>query len=794
MKRSISFFLACFSFFIAIGQSYVPEKKNALIKVQPAIPIKAYAFHLRNVKLLASPFANAMRLDSAYLLLLKPDRLLHRFHKHAGLAVKDSVYGGWESEGLSGHTLGHYLSAMSMMYATTGNIEFKKRTDYTVSELNRCQQARKSGYVGAIPREDSIFSEVAKGNIRSGGFDLNGGWSPWYTVHKLMAGLVDAYLYCGSRQALKVVSGIADWTYATINHLPDSLRLKMLNCEYGGMNEVLANIYSITGNKKYLDLSYKFYDEFVMGKLAQRIDPLPGKHSNTNVPKAIGSARQYELTANERDKTIATFFWETMVNHHTYAIGGNSNYEYCGKPDSLNDRLSDNTCETCNTYNMLKLTRHLFAWQPSGKLMDYYERALYNHILASQNPTNGMMCYFVPLRMGTKKQFSDSFNTFTCCVGSGIENHSKYAEQIYSHNNNSLYINLFIPSELDWKERGIKLVQETEFPSSERVYFTYKGEKRQSFNLFIRKPFWQKGALRFYMNGIENQNVYSYEGNAELDRVEGYVPIRVTMRQNDKLEIRLAMDIYTESMPDNPDRIAFKYGPLVLAGLLGQERPDPVYGVPVLLTDNRNVKDWMEPAPEALRFKIKNVGKPFDVTLVPFYKVYDQYYSVYWDYFTKTQWQQLQEEYEAEKRKQQEIENRTIDYFRIGEMQPERDHHLKASERSYVDDALGRKGREARAHHYFSFDMKVDPGSHAALILTYIGDDKDRKFDIVIDGTKVHTVEWKGGKTGKFYDIEYSIPVGLIKNKSKISVRIEANYGKTAGRVFGVRTVLSNPE
>jgi DUF1680 family protein len=794
MKRSISFFLVCFSFFIATGQSYVPEKKNTLIKVQPAIPIKAYAFNLRNVKLLTSPFANAMRLDSAYLLLLKPDRLLHRFHKNAGLTVKDSVYGGWESEGLSGHTLGHYLSAMSMMYATTGNIEFKKRTDYTVSELYRCQQARKSGYVGAIPREDSIFSEVAKGNIRSSGFDLNGGWSPWYTVHKLMAGLVDAYLYCGNRQALKVVTGMADWTYATIHHLPDSLRLKMLNCEYGGMNEVLANIYSITGNKKYLDLSYKFYDEFVMAKLAQRIDPLPGKHSNTNVPKAIGSARQYELTANERDKTIASFFWETMVNHHTYTIGGNSNYEYCGKPDSLNDRLSDNTCETCNTYNMLKLTRHLFAWQPSGKLMDYYERALYNHILASQNPTNGMMCYFVPLRMGTKKQFSDSFNTFTCCVGSGIENHSRYAEQVYSHDNNNLYINLFIPSELDWKERGIKLVQETEFPASERVYFTYKGEKSQSFNLFIRKPFWQRGAFRFYMNGTENLGIYSYEGNAGLDRVEGYIPIRVTMRRNDKLEIRLAMDLYTESMPDNPDRIAFKYGPLVLAGLLGKERPDPVYGVPVLLTDNRNIKDWMEPAPEVLRFKTKNVGKPFDVTLVPFYQVYDQYYSVYWDYFTKAQWQQLQEEYEAEKRKQQEIENRTIDYFRIGEMQPERDHNLKASERSYVDDALGRKGREARANNYFSFDMQVDPNLPAALILTYIGDDKDRNFDIVIDGTKVHTVEWKGGKAGKFYDIEYSIPVGLLKNKSKISVRIEANYGKTAGRVFGVRTVLSKPE
>src|SRR6185436_20065373 len=245
------------------------------------------------------------------------------------------------------------------------------------------------------------------------------------------------------------------------------------------------------------DLSNKFYDEFVMGKLAQRIDPLPGKHSNTNVPKAIGSARQYELTGNERDHTIASFFWETMVKHHSYVIGGNSNYEYCGKADSLNDRLSDNTCETCNTYNMLKLTRHLFSIDPSVQLMDYYERALYNHILASQNPTNGMMCYFVPLRMGTQKQFSDSFNTFTCCVGSGIENHSKYAEAIYAEGaDQSLYINLFIPSKLNWKTKGLTVRQETNFPADDKIRFLIQTSGSKELTLRIRKPFWAtKGIL-----------------------------------------------------------------------------------------------------------------------------------------------------------------------------------------------------------------------------------------------------------------------------------------------------------
>jgi len=790
MKRSFIFCILYFTFYISVvgvftnhclAQSYVPEKNFSKMKIKPVIPVQAYAFSLKDVKLLNSPFTNAMSKDSAYLMLLKPDRLLHRFYKNAGLPVKDSVYGGWESEGLSGHTLGHYLSAMAMMYVSTGNPEFKKRIDYTVNELERCQKARKTGYVGAIPKEDSIFGNVAKGKIRTSGFDMNGGWSPWYTVHKVMAGLVDAYLYCDNKQALKIVTGMSDWTYNTINHLSDSLRLKMLNCEYGGMNDVLANIYAITGNKKYLDLSYKFYDEFVMGKLAQRINPLPGKHSNTNVPKAIGSARQYELTGNERDKTIASFFWETMVNHHSYVIGGNSNYEYCGKADSLNDRLSDNTCETCNTYNMLKLTRHLFSIDPSVQLMDYYERALYNHILASQNPTNGMTCYFVPLRMGTQKQFSDSFNTFTCCVGSGIENHSKYAEAIYAEGaDQSLYVNLFIPSKLNWKTKGVTIQQETNFPADDKIRFLIQTSGSKELTLRIRKPSWATKGVLTTINGKLAEHTYDEDG---------FMVFKQHFKMNDLLELKIPMELYTEAMPDNPNRIAFKYGPLVLAGMLGKERPDPVYGTPVLLTSNRNVNEWIQSSSTPLQFEMKGVGKPFDVKLKPFYQTYDQYYSVYWDYFTPDDWAKLQADYEAEKKRQKEIEERTIDNFRIGEMQPERDHSLKASERSYVDDALGRKGREARANNYFSFDMKVEQASPTILLLTYIGDDKDRKWDILVDGVKIHTVDWKGGKTGKFYDFEYPIPEELLKNKSKITVRIEANYGKTAGRVFGARTV-----
>jgi DUF1680 family protein len=763
------------------AQSYIPKKNDAKVKIAPVIDLKATAFNLRDVKLLeGSLFKNAMDKDAAYLLMIDPNRLLHRFYKNAGLPTKGDIYGGWESDGLSGHTLGHYLSACSMFAVTSNNPEFKKRSDYIVDELERCQMARKTGYVGAIPNEDTLFNRVSRGIIRSGGFDLNGGWSPWYTVHKVMAGLVDAYLYCDNQKALQVVIKMADWTNLIVKNLTEEQRLKMLNCEYGGMNDVLVNIYAITGNKKYLDLSRKFNDEFVMGQLAKEIDPMPGKHSNTNVPKAIGAARSYEVSAMPADQTIASFFWKTMVHHHSYVIGGNSSYEYCGEEDKLNDRLSDNTCETCNTYNMLKLTMHLFCWQPSQELADFYERALYNHILSSQNPTDGMMCYFVPLRMGTQKQFSDQFNTFTCCVGTGMENHSKYVESIYYQaKDGGLYVNLFIPSVLNWKEKGITVKQETRFPEENSSNLTFTVKTPQQFSLYLRNPKWAANGVLVKVNG----EIVSPALNDD-----GYLVINRKWRSNDRVEMMLPMALHTVCIPDNPNRVAFLYGPIVLAGQLGKEAPDPIIGTPVLLTDDRNISNWIKPVEnEPLTFKVKGVGKPFDPLLKPFYATYDQHYSVYFDFFTPSEWTSRQAEYEADKKRQKEIEEATIDNFRIGEMQPERDHNLQSSAMSYVDEALGRTGREARPGNFFAFDMKTLPDQNCSLLLTYIGDDKDRMFDVLVDGVKLTTVQWNGGKTGKFYDFNYPIPSDMTMNKTKVTIRIEANYKKSAGRIFGCR-------
>ena len=781
MKRRLICMALIHAVAISVMFSQYPGQYESKMKSKIAAPLKAYTFDLDEVKIGEGVFKTAMEKDISYLLLLEPDRLLHRFHLHAGLPVKGEIYGGWESEGLSGHTLGHYLSACAMVYANTGNPEFKKRLDYITDELERCQQARKTGYVGAIPNEDSIFNQVARGQIRSRGFDLNGGWSPWYTVHKVMAGLVDAYLYGENDKALRIVLGMADWTAGIVNPLNQAQRLEMLNCEYGGMNEVLVNIYAITGNQKYLDLSRKFHDEFVMGQLAKHIDPMPGKHSNTNVPKAVGAARRYELTGTEEDKTIASFFWETMVHQHSYVIGGNSNYEYCGEPGKLNDRLSDNTCETCNTYNMLKLTRHLFCMQPGQDLADYYERALYNHILASQNPVDGMVCYFVPLRMGTHKKFSDQFSTFTCCVGSGMENHVKYAESIYYRSDDGgLYVNLFIPSELNWKSKGVRISQETGFPDDDKTTLRFYG-KNARFPLYLRNPGWARQGITVRLNDEPAPVSRNAAGFWVIDRI---------WHDGDKVEVAFPMEVYTESMPDNTDRVAFLYGPVVLAGQLGSEQPDPVYGTPVLLTDQRDPGKWIKPVPGvSLMFRTNKAGQPFDFLLKPFFRTHEEYYSVYFDFFTPSAWEERKAEYEAEKKRQQVIEARTIDNFRIGEMQPERDHHLEASEQSYVDEALGRMGREARTDHYFSFTMTVNPGITNHLLLTYIGDDINRKFDIMVDGATLSTVEWNGGKTGRFYDVEYPLPAELIKGRTQITVKILANHGRTAGRIFGCRIV-----
>ncbi len=652
-----------------------------------------------------------------------------------------------------------------------------------------------SGYVGAIPREDTLWAEVAAGKIRSHGFDLNGAWSPWYTVHKVMAGLLDAYLYCGNTRALRVEKGMADWTATIVNPLSDSIRQKMLFCEYGGMNDVLANTYAITGDKKYLVLSYKFYDRRILDSLSQGLDDLPGKHSNTQIPKVIGCARRYELTADDKDRNIAESFWRIIVDGHSYATGGNSDYEYLGQPGKLNDELTDNTTETCNTYNMLKLTRHLFAWHPSAALMDYYEKALYNHILASQDHEDGMMTYFVPLRMGGRKEYSDRFSTFTCCVGSGMENHVKYGESIYSRGKDgSLYVNLFIASRLTWKEKGISIEQHTQLPAEDRVLLTITdarpgvgaGPGSGVFAIRIRRPYWAGQGIAVRVNGLLQKSPVVGD--------DGYMVLRRAWKRGDKIEVRLPESFHTESIPDNASRIALFYGPVLLAGELGDKEPDPVKGIPVLVASSNNPNRWIRrESPEDLVFYTTAVGYPGDIKLIPFNRTEKEYYSVYWDLFTPQGWAVQQEKYKEDRRKAQELEDRTIDRLRLGEMQPERDHGF-TGENLQGGEAHGQQWRSTEEGGYFSFVMKVDSAAANTILCSYWGDDhRGRNFDIKIDGQTIATQNLGSFKQSKFYEIAYPVPQELVRGKKTVTVTFAAHaahngVGPVSGTIRMVRS------
>lgn len=764
----------------AAAQSYVPELNDNRMMIKPKVELKAYSFNLQDVHLLESPFKQAMEKDAAYLLSIEPDRLLSGFRSHSGLTPKGKMYGGWESSGLAGHTLGHYLSAISMQYASTHNPQFLDRVNYIVKELRECQAARKTGYVGAIPKEDTIWAEVKKGDIRSRGFDLNGGWSPWYTVHKVMAGLLDAYLYCNNTEALTICKGMGDWTGELLQKLTDDQVQSMLLCEYGGMAETLVNLYAITGNKAYLATSYKFYDKRILDPLSENKDILPGKHSNTQIPKVIASARRYELTGEKKDEDIAVNFWNIITKDHSYATGGNSNYEYLGEPDKLNDKLTENTTETCNTYNMLKLTRHLFAVNPSAALMDYYEKALYNHILASQNHDDGMMCYFVPLRMGGKKEYSSPFYTFTCCVGSGMENHVKYNESIYYRGSDgSLYINLFIPSVLTWKDKGITLTQQNTFPANDMTTFVINATKPVKLALRIRKPKWAENCV-VKVNGKE----------VATNNEQGYLVLNRLWKNNDKIEFTTPESIYTEAMPDNINRKAVFYGPVLLAGVLGDTEPDPMHGVPVFVTGETDPAKWLKMVDQkSLAFTTASSSQPSEVKLIPFNQTKNEYYSVYWDVFTPASWVVEQKAYDAEKKKQQEMEVHTTDMIRLGEMQPERDHNF-TGQHEVTGEEHQKKWRMGENGGYISYEMKTDPNMHHTLINTYWGmDNRGRIFDILVDGVKLATEDLNKYKESRFYTINYDIPVELTKGKSKVTIKLQAKPNNSAGPVYGSRMV-----
>jgi DUF1680 family protein len=747
------------------------------------VEFRALPFKLDRVKLLDGPFKKATELNIKSLLNYDPDRLLAKFRTEAGLEAKAEHYHGWEDATLAGHSLGHYLTACALMYQTTNNKRFLDRVNYIVDELEICQNADGDGYVGAFPDGKRIFEEeVAKGDIRAAGFDLNGIWAPYYTQHKVMGGLRDAYHLCGNKKALEIEKRFADWLEGIVIDLPDSSVQKMLHCEHGGINEVLAQLYGDTGDERYLKMSRIFHHKAILDSLLAGKDVLSGKHANTQIPKLIGLARRYELTGDSVDRKTAEFFWDRVVHYHTYVTGGNGNNEYFGEPGKLRNRLGPNTTESCNVYNMLKLTRHLFMWEASPEVADFYERALFNHILSSQHPEDGRVIYNLSIDMGGKKEYQDPY-WFTCCVGTGMENHSKYGRNIFFYNDKELFVSQFIAAELNWEEKGLILRQLTLYPGEQGTRLEFDCDEPVKLTLQIRYPAWAEKGVELSVNG-KRKKVKQEPGS--------FISINKTWEKGDLVEMKIPFTLRLETMPDDSNRVAVFYGPVVLAGDLGPENDTNVQDllyVPVFMTKDRNPENWTDPVEGKVNtFYTKNTGRPRDVELRPFYTYYDRRYSIFWDLFTEEDWKAREAHYKAQSKRKKELEALTVDFVQPGEMQPERDHNFKG-EKTSPGFFKERRNRESRSG-WFSFDMKTLPDKPMVLVVEYWGGfPGSRTFGILVDGELIATENISNKKDGEFILEEYNIPEKITRGKNKVTVRFAAHPRNMAGPVFGVRMI-----
>lgn len=765
---------------------------SALAKARGAsLPAKAAPLPLSSVRLLPSDYATAVEVNRAYLLRLSPDRFLHNFMTFAGLPAKGEIYGGWESDTIAGHTLGHYVSALVVMYEQTGDLECRRRADYIVSELAAAQAKRGTGYVGALQRKrkdgkvvdgEEIFAEVMKGDIRSGGFDLNGSWSPLYTVHKTFAGLLDVHRAWGNPQALDVAVGLGGYFERVFAALNDEQMQTLLGCEYGGLNESYAELYARTGDRRWLAVAERIYDRKVLDPLVAQQNQLANFHANTQVPKLIGLGRLYELTGKPQDAAAARFFWTTVTRRHSYVIGGNADREYFAAPDTIAAHISEQTCEHCNTYNMLKLTRQLYSWRPEGGLFDYYERAHLNHVMAAQSPKTGGFTYMTPLLTGAAREFSNpADDPFWCCVGTGMESHAKHGESIFWEGEGTLLVNLYIPAEAQWKARGAGLKLETRYPYEPESRLTLTRLARPGrFTIALRTPAWANGQAKVSVNGQA----------VTTETAGGYALVDRRWRAGDVVAITLPLDLRLEATPGDDSTVAVVRGPMVLAADLGPSS-EPWKGVDPALVGEAVLTGFQPTTPEKALYVARGVGRPGDLTFAPFYSQYERRSAVYFKRFTEDAWKTEEAAFLAEQARAKDISARSVDIMHLGEMQPERDHNL-TSELSYPVAYRNRNGRDARSGGFFEFDMKLRPGP-LILQATYWGDERKRDFDIFVDNQKIASQHLEADHPGKFFDVEYPLPEALTQGKTKIRVRFAPRDRSTAGPVFGVRLFAAKP-
>lgn len=748
-----------------------------------AVPPTAQALPLSSVRLLPSVYADALQANQAYLQRLSADRFLHNYHRFAGLPTKGVIYGGWESDTIAGEGLGHYLSALSLMLAQTGNAALKPRIDYIVAELARVQQAHGDGYAagfmrkrqdGALVDGKEIFPELMRGEIRSAGFDLNGCWVPLYNWHKVFAGLFDAQTHAGNEQALQVALGLAGYIDKVFAALSDEQVQQVLACEHGGINESFAELYARTMDKRWLALAQRLYHAKVLVPLTQGRDQLANLHANTQIPKLIGLARLHELTGRRSDADAVGFFWKRVTQHHSYVIGGNGDREYFSAPDSIAAHVTEQTCEACASYNMLKMTRHLYSWAPDAAYFDYYERTHLNHILAHQNPRTGMFTYMTPLMSGVAREYSSEENDFWCCVLSGMESHAKHGDSIYWENGDTLFVNLYIPSTVDWKAAGARLELSTRYP--------YEGEIElkvsrlagpRHFTLALRIPSWA-GGHQVLVNGKPQT----------ASTQKGYLLLRRRWCAGDSVRLSLPLELRLEATAGNEHVVALLRGPMVLAADLGAA-DKPFNGLAPALVGADILASFAEADQGKGVYRSVGSGRPGDMKFAPFFSQYERRAAVYFNVYTEAEWAASEVIFRKEEARLKDLAARSVDVMHLGEMQPERDHELQ-SDISYPVAYRGRNGRDARTGGYFSFRMKCADGP-LLLQASYWGEERNRDFHISIDGERIARVKLDGGNPGVFIDQQYPLPERLTSGKASVVVRFDPEPGHTAGPVFGVR-------
>lgn len=747
---------------------------------------------VEDVRLAAGPFRDAQEKGVEYLLAIDPDRLLAPYLKEAGLTPKAANYTNWENTGLDGHIGGHYVSALAYMYAATGNEEIGRRLDYMLKELKRCQDAAGDGYLCGVPGGRAMWKDVAEGRIKAGGFDLNGKWVPLYNIHKTFAGLKDAWTQTHREDARDMLVRLTDWMAGIVGGLTDAQVQDMLRSEHGGLNEIFADVAVITGEDKYLDLARRFSHREILDPLVKGENRLTGKHANTQIPKVIGYKRIADIERNADWARGVDFFWDDVANHRSVSIGGNSVREHFHSPDDFSPMLeSEQGPETCNTYNMLRLAKMLEEAKPDGEYTDYAERALFNHILSSQNPEKGGFVYFTPMRSGHYRVYSQPQTSFWCCVGSGMENQARYGEYIYATDGKGLYANLFIPSSVEWN--GATIEQQTDFPASETTVFTVTPGKKKDFALNVRIPGWtDAGKVRLTLNGKEV--AHTVDG--------GYARVARKWKKGDRLEVTLPMSLHLEQLADRSPNYSILYGPVVLASSLGTEGQDglfaddsrgghiahgrklPLQDMPVIVGEADSILSYITKEDDKpLAFRLSHVypAKYDGMELVPFSSLRECRYMVYWPVISEGELAERQKALAEKQAARMALDAITADLVVCGEQQPESDHFItEKGTRAGADEDV--HWRQADKGGRFGYTMrKGDKGANRLRV--YYRPGKGETADVLIGGQSVGQLAEGDPKEVVF--AEFPLP---DSGDGTYAVTVQAGDSRTP-RVYELRLV-----